>query len=103
MEHWNIKLENHPDQKYLRFQVRYSKDLLKLELVGQLRYFTRDEWQDIAIYEIDPKSISTIDDISKHIFNVLDITTEKANEIRKIDEIMRDVKAVVIPYDDNED
>lgn len=96
MKSWNIKLNNHEHSKYLRFQLRYSEDMLKLLLVGQLRFYTTTEWQDIAIHEIDPNSINNIDDISNHIFNILDKTEEKANEIRKINDIMSNITQIEI-------
>lgn len=96
MKSWNIKLNNHEHSKYLRFQLRYSDDMSKLLLVGQLRFFSTTEWQDIAIHEINPNSVNSIDDISDHIFNILDKTEEKANEIKKINDIMTDVTSIEI-------
>src|SRR5574343_844221 len=101
MKDWNwiVKLEKFDKGKFVRLRVEYSQDMSKLYLVGMVKFEKIDPFLDVVKIELNPDDIQTIDDMANKLDELIDLTFKKGDEVKRIHEIMQNIKTIELEED----
>ncbi len=96
---WIVRLEKFNKGKYVRLRVEYSQDMSKLYLIGMVKFEKNDPFMDVVKIELNPNDIQTIDDMANKLDELIDLTFKKGNEVKRIHEIMLNIKTIELEED----
>ena len=97
---WIVKLEKFDKSKFVRLRVEYSQDMSKLNLIGMIKFEKIDPFLDVVKIELNPNNIQTIEDMANKLDELIDLTFKKGDEVKRIHEIMQNIKIIELEEDE---
>lgn len=99
---WIVELKNFNKSKFVKLKVEYSQDMSKLHLIGMIKFEKIDPFLDVVKIELNPNDIQTIEDMANKLDELIDLTFKKGDEVKRIHEIMQNIRTIELEEDEKE-